>query len=211
MLDGEAAVLTSAWSDTTNCSAPAPGDRHGQRVRTSAAPWDRFHGIVAATSSRVRSCVPSLRHPDGPRGSPAESLRLLSIRRRTRDDGDGDDRQRRRYRRWPAPFRDEALYVFRFDTDGDRREDVSFKVRFGEVVHDPNYGVTGTCRVSRSLPPAATLPVPTAGWSHRGRPVQRSWGRMDCGYSPGSSRTCSVVTPRRSTSSRMPSRPVLQA
>ncbi len=36
-----------------------------------------------------------------------------------------------------APFRDEALYVFRFDTDGDRLEDVSFKVRFGDVVHNP--------------------------------------------------------------------------
>jgi len=34
-----------------------------------------------------------------------------------------------------APFRDEAVYAFRFDTDGDRRDDVSFKVRFGEVVH----------------------------------------------------------------------------
>jgi Domain of unknown function (DUF4331) len=30
-----------------------------------------------------------------------------------------------------APFRDEAVYAFRFDTDGDRCEDVSFKVRFG--------------------------------------------------------------------------------
>ncbi len=34
-----------------------------------------------------------------------------------------------------APFRDEGLYVFRFDTDGDAREDVSFKVRFGDLVH----------------------------------------------------------------------------
>jgi hypothetical protein len=34
-----------------------------------------------------------------------------------------------------APFRDEAVYAFRFDTDGDRHEDVSFKVRFGDVVH----------------------------------------------------------------------------
>ena len=41
----------------------------------------------------------------------------------------------------PAPFRDEALYVFRFDTDGDNREDVSFKVRFGEVVHVSTDGV----------------------------------------------------------------------
>lgn len=34
-----------------------------------------------------------------------------------------------------APFRDEALYGFRFDTDGDTHEDVSFKVRFGDVGH----------------------------------------------------------------------------
>ncbi len=43
----------------------------------------------------------------------------------------------------PDPFRDEALYVFRFDTDGDRREDVSIKVRFGELVHVPAGGVDG--------------------------------------------------------------------
>lgn len=30
----------------------------------------------------------------------------------------------------PEPFRDEAVYAFRFDTDGDQHEDVSFKVRF---------------------------------------------------------------------------------
>jgi hypothetical protein len=34
-----------------------------------------------------------------------------------------------------APFRDEALYVFRFDTNGDGREELSFKVKFGEVIH----------------------------------------------------------------------------
>lgn len=37
-----------------------------------------------------------------------------------------------------APFRDDAVYAFRFDTDGDRCEDVSFKVRFGDVVHIPS-------------------------------------------------------------------------
>ncbi len=37
-----------------------------------------------------------------------------------------------------APFRDEAVYAFRFDTDNDRCEDVSFKVRFGDVVHLPS-------------------------------------------------------------------------
>jgi hypothetical protein len=35
----------------------------------------------------------------------------------------------------PAPFRDEGVYAFRFDTDDDSRVDVSFKVRFGDVVH----------------------------------------------------------------------------
>jgi hypothetical protein len=34
-----------------------------------------------------------------------------------------------------APFREEAVYAFRFDTDDDRREDVSFKVRFSDILH----------------------------------------------------------------------------
>jgi hypothetical protein len=37
-----------------------------------------------------------------------------------------------------APFRHEAIYAFRFDLDGDRCEDVSFKVRFGDVVDTPS-------------------------------------------------------------------------
>lgn len=36
-----------------------------------------------------------------------------------------------------APFRDEALYVFRVDTDGDRHENVAFKIRAGDIVHVP--------------------------------------------------------------------------
>jgi hypothetical protein len=35
----------------------------------------------------------------------------------------------------PDTFRDEAIYAFRFDLDGDAREDLTFKVRFGEVAH----------------------------------------------------------------------------
>lgn len=34
-----------------------------------------------------------------------------------------------------ALFREEGIYAFRFDTDGDAREEISFKVRFGEVEH----------------------------------------------------------------------------
>ena len=32
-------------------------------------------------------------------------------------------------------FRNEAIYAFRFDLDGDHREDLTFKVHFGEVAH----------------------------------------------------------------------------
>ena len=35
----------------------------------------------------------------------------------------------------PETFRAEGLYAFRFDLDGDAREDVTFKFRFGEVRH----------------------------------------------------------------------------
>ena len=35
----------------------------------------------------------------------------------------------------PDTFRDEGLYVFRFDLNGDAREEVTFKTRFGEVTH----------------------------------------------------------------------------
>ncbi len=35
----------------------------------------------------------------------------------------------------PATFREEAIYAFRFDLNGDHREDVTFKVRFGAVAH----------------------------------------------------------------------------
>jgi hypothetical protein len=31
-----------------------------------------------------------------------------------------------------APFRSEAVYAFHFDTDGDRNEDISFKIRFAD-------------------------------------------------------------------------------
>jgi hypothetical protein len=35
----------------------------------------------------------------------------------------------------PTTFRDEAIYSFRFDLDGDHWEDLAFKLRFGEVEH----------------------------------------------------------------------------
>jgi hypothetical protein len=35
-----------------------------------------------------------------------------------------------------ASFHEEGLYAFRFDVDGDAREELTFKIRFGEVVHE---------------------------------------------------------------------------
>jgi len=35
----------------------------------------------------------------------------------------------------PVSFRDEAIYAFKFDLDGDCREDVAFKVRFSDIMH----------------------------------------------------------------------------
>lgn len=40
-----------------------------------------------------------------------------------------------------TPFRDEAIYAFRFDTDGDRHEDVSFKVRFADRAGSQRFDV----------------------------------------------------------------------
>ena len=38
----------------------------------------------------------------------------------------------------PDTFREEGLYAFRFDLDGDAREELTFKVRFGAVAHSDN-------------------------------------------------------------------------
>src|ERR1700747_571815 len=53
----------------------------------------------------------------------------------------------------PDTLRDEGLYAFRFDTDRDLREDVTFKVQFGAPAHDDG----GEHRpVQAFLVPAAT-------------------------------------------------------
>jgi len=36
-------------------------------------------------------------------------------------------------------FREEGLYAFRFDLNDDAREEVTFKIRFGEVTHAAGY------------------------------------------------------------------------
>jgi hypothetical protein len=40
----------------------------------------------------------------------------------------------------PDTFRDEAIYAFRFDLNGDAREELAFKVKFGEVAHADGQG-----------------------------------------------------------------------
>jgi Domain of unknown function (DUF4331) len=49
-----------------------------------------------------------------------------------------------------ATFHEEGLFAFRFDLDGDATEEVSFKVRFGEVGHDADGGHTQAYQVLRS-------------------------------------------------------------
>ena len=57
----------------------------------------------------------------------------------------------------PDTFRDEGLYAFRFDLDGDAREELSFKVRFGAVLHadDQDPAHVQSFEVRRASGPAA--------------------------------------------------------
>ena len=57
-----------------------------------------------------------------------------------------------------APFRDEAVYAFRFDTDGDRCEDVSFKARFGAIVHVASNPTNRRSRAEIRTPPRRSRP-----------------------------------------------------
>ena len=43
----------------------------------------------------------------------------------------------------PDAFHEEGLYAFRFDVNGDAHEEVTFKVRFGEVGHADGEGTEG--------------------------------------------------------------------
>jgi hypothetical protein len=58
----------------------------------------------------------------------------------------------------PDTFRDEGLYAFRFDLDGDAREELSFTVRFGAVFHsdDDNHSHAQSFEVRRAYGSAAT-------------------------------------------------------
>jgi hypothetical protein len=70
-----------------------------------------------------------------------------------------------------APFRDEAIYAFRFDTNGDRREDVSFKVKFGEVIHvdagnaDPLHAQEFEIRRAEDDPAGLAGELVVSGWT----------------------------------------------
>jgi hypothetical protein len=77
-------------------------------------------------------------------------------------------------------FRDEGLYAFRFDLNGDAREELSFKVRFGAVLHaDEHDGAHGqSFEVRRVSGSAASLGADgdliVAG--HTGRVVETATG-----------------------------------
>lgn len=50
-----------------------------------------------------------------------------------------------------APFHDEAIYAFRFDANADRREDVSFKVRFADHAGSQRFDVIRADRAPDGL------------------------------------------------------------
>jgi hypothetical protein len=80
----------------------------------------------------------------------------------------------------PDTFRDEGLYAFRFDLDGDAREEVSFFVRFGAVFHsdDKDRAHAQSFEVQRASGPSATTGADgeliAAG--HTGRVVEADGG-----------------------------------
>jgi Domain of unknown function (DUF4331) len=57
----------------------------------------------------------------------------------------------------PNTFREEGLYAFRFDLDGDAREELSFSVRFSAVFHagDKDHGHAQSFEVRRASGPSA--------------------------------------------------------
>jgi uncharacterized protein DUF4331 len=58
-------------------------------------------------------------------------------------------------RKSPDTFRDEGLYAFRFDTNGDSVEDVTLKVRFGVPAHADGDAHVQTYEVRRAVDEAA--------------------------------------------------------
>ena len=55
----------------------------------------------------------------------------------------------------PDTFRDEGLYAFRFDLDGDAREELCFTMRFGAVLHGDDHAHVQSFEVRRASDPAA--------------------------------------------------------
>ena len=128
------------WSNrgsgsTGRGARPRRKDEKPAAVMTqSVARWS--HTDATARQRKASRRVPPFRHTHRPRGSSAESGGLLPVRRQYfSHDGDGDHSQPwLRTRQYCGAVSDEAVYAFRFDTDGDRREDMSFKMRFGDIL-----------------------------------------------------------------------------
>ena len=82
----------------------------------------------------------------------------------------------------PDTFHEEGLYAFRFDVNDDAHEEVTFKVRFGEVGHAEGRGPrAGTYRLSRCVGPPEGCRRRHGGRGHRlghYRPDRR--GRRGC-------------------------------
>ena len=97
----------------------------------------------------------------------------------------------------PDTFHEEGLYVFRFDVNDDAHEEVTFKVRFGEVGRAEGEGPkAGTCKLSRCVgPPGGMLQMARRATSSlRALPAGPSWATRVCGSSGAWPRICSLRT-----------------
>jgi Domain of unknown function (DUF4331) len=97
----------------------------------------------------------------------------------------------------PDTFHEEGLYAFRFDVNDNAHEEVTFKIRFGEVGMSKARGPkAGTYKLSRCVGPPGGMPqkARTARSSLRALPAGSSRATRVCGSSLAWPRICSLRT-----------------
>ena len=105
----------------------------------------------------------------------------------------------------PETFRDEAIYAFRFDLNGDHREEVTFKVKFDDVTHangdEHKHVQRFQIRRATGLAALRGNEGELIIEGQTGEVVRAKMGRW---LSPALPLTCSQGTARRSASFEMP-------
>ena len=97
----------------------------------------------------------------------------------------------------PDTFHEEGLHAFRFDVNDDAHEEVTLKIRFGEVGHAEGEGPEGLhVQLSRRAGPPGGMPQKArrARSSLRALPAGSSRATRVCGSSLAWPRICSLRT-----------------